>query len=91
MSLALVMVHIRASCVCVYLRIPGDGELRPRSGQSNPARLDRFMIAEHLVKPRAELEAEARQVFSDFVDLAAFGRMEIWENEFGGRSWWLRP
>jgi hypothetical protein len=56
-----------------------------------PARFEGVMIAERIVKPRAELEAEARRVFAGFVDLEAFGRMEIWENEFGARSWWLRP
>jgi hypothetical protein len=40
------------------------------------------MFAEHIVKARAELEAEARRVLAGFVDLEAFGRMEIWENEF---------
>jgi hypothetical protein len=33
----------------------------------------------------------ATELLSRFVDVARFGTMEIWTNEFGTTSWWLRP
>jgi hypothetical protein len=69
----------------------GDADAAMRLGARAIAEFGGIQIHSSLVEPDEPMRDRASALLARFVDAERFGRLELRTNEFGVRSWWLRP